>query len=68
MKHVNNGENPENFLMQRDKIIKCIPNKWIVLLALSENVWSQICDWLRKFGRNFKNFSRKINWGHLINK
>ena len=22
----------------------------------------------KKFGRNFENFSREINWGHLIKK
>ena len=33
-----------------------------------KNVWSQICDLLRKFGRNFENVSREINWGHLIKK
>ena len=33
-----------------------------------KNVWPQICDQLQKFGRNFENFSREINWGHLFNK
>ena len=37
-------------------------------LEIKKNVWSQICDQLRKFGRNVENVSREINWGHLIKK
>ena len=29
-------------------------------LEIKKTVWLQICDQLRKFGRNFENFSREL--------